>query len=189
MEEIFMNRKTLEIVLIIATIIGVVCMAGVGYVYYKQNKKNRYVNTKYNFQLKYPEGWTVDEGKNNTAVIFFSPKGSELDVFRDNFSVVVQDLSQNPMSFKKYTEMAIMQVKVVFQRQIDVVTSESTKVAGHQGYKFVFIGKSNIFDLQLMIVWFIKEYNAYQFTYTSTAAEFDIYLPEIEAMINSFKLK
>lgn len=183
-----MNRKTLEIVLYAAGVVGLLCILVVGFLYFQQNRKNKYMNAQHNFVLKYPDGWSYEDGKNNTAVMFFAPASGELDAFRDNFSVVVQDLSRDPMSLKQYTDQAIMQAKVVFKEQIDVVESVSAKVDGNPGYRFVFIGKSNIFDLKLMIVWTIKGYNAYQFTFTSTAAEFDAYLPQVEAMIASIKL-
>jgi len=104
-------------------------------------------------------------------------------------NIVIQNLSGSPISLHDYSQKAITQMKVVFKDGMEVVESGPTTVNGTAAYKFVFKGKNTDIPLQFQSVWFIESYKAYQLTYTSFASKFDIFLPKINSMVNSFRLQ
>lgn len=147
---------------------------------------------KWGIRIKYPEDWGKIENQPGVAVIFLSPKETDLDVFQENVNIVVQDLSKDPMTLKNYTDLAIRQLQVVFKRSMKVVESTPTLLAGQSGYKFVYQGadeKNPNLNIKIMHVWCIKNNKAYQFTYAALVSSFDRYLKTVNTMLGSFRIK
>ena len=136
------------------------------------------------FTIKYPETWAKTEIA--TGVYFASPLDNELDSFAENVNIIIQDLSNNKMSLEHYTELSLKQVKDMFANA-KIESKKETTLAGQKAVELVwkmdYAGKS----LKLKQYWFIKENQAYVFTFTAT----EITFPKFEAMamasIKSFR--
>ncbi len=156
------------------------------------NRFIAYDNSRWGVSLKYPAGWRKIENNAAVAAAFLSPKEGALDVFQENVTVIVHDLSAKPMSLKVYTDTAVKQVQAVFKDGISVIESAPTFCAGETAHKFVYEGRDkNNPDLNLkaMHVWFIKDNRAYQFNYIALEKKFDKYLAAVEKMMSSLKVK
>src|SRR5690554_7356917 len=88
-----------------------------------------------NFEISYPESWDKQEKPN--AVFFLSPKENEKDMFQENVNLMLQDLSQQPMSLEQYTELTKKQVIDNFGASA-IVSLKNTTIAGQQGKEFVY---------------------------------------------------
>ena len=142
------------------------------------------------FEISYPPEWSMIENEAGAAAIFYSPLENELDVFKENVNIVIQDLSAKPMPLEQYTKTAINQMKVVFKEKMEVLESTPVYIGGLQGHKFVFMGAGNDGDLKFMSMWTIKGETAFQFTYTGLKAgdDWDQYKKVADKMAKSFKI-
>ena len=183
------RRKFFGILWGVLTGVGLCIILVVGWMVSKDYRFNIYKNSGYAFSIKYPASWTLKENKNGAVAIFLSPLENKLDIFQENVNVVVQDFPQKPMSLDKYTKIAINQMQVVFKEAIEIVESNSTYVAGHPAYNFVFIGKGPESEMKFKCVWvIIDEKRAYQITYGTLSSQYDKYLGKVNSMIQSFKI-
>lgn len=66
-----------------------------------QEKMNKHTDSKY--EISYPESWTKQQ--KSSATFFLSPKENEKDVFQENVNVMIQDLSDQPMTLEDYTNL------------------------------------------------------------------------------------
>jgi len=140
------------------------------------------------FRMSYPPEWTMIENEAGAAVIFYSKLESDLDIFKENVNIVIQDLSEKPMPLDQYTQMAINQMKVVFKTNLEVLESTDISLGGIPGHKFVFIGKGPDGELKFQSIWAVKGETAFQFTYTSMKQDFDKYIDLVNKMHKSFTI-
>jgi hypothetical protein len=67
-----------------------------------------YKDAENHFSVRYAEGW--EKQKNGSAVGFLSPKEGTGDLFRENVGVLIQDLTNGPISLNEYTELTKKQI-------------------------------------------------------------------------------
>ncbi len=143
------------------------------------------------YTIQYPKNWEASEKVNYVSAIFLSPLENDLDVFRENVNIVIQDLSETPLdgNLAKYTDVAIGQMQNAFKQNLMVVESRPMTLSGLPAYKFVYIGKNpGAPDIKNLHVWTIDGHKAYQISYTAMRESFDKYLPQVRIMIKSFKI-
>ncbi|MFA5088684.1 MAG: PsbP-related protein [Candidatus Omnitrophota bacterium] len=159
-----------------------------------REKFSVYTNPSAGVSIRYPDSWELrdtDLGMPDVVVVFVSPKENELDVFQENVSVIIQDLSSDPMTLGQYTKRAVAQILGVFKDSVEMVESKSVKLAGLPGYKFLYRGKdpSDPSILKFVHFWTIKNDKAYQITYGSLGPSFEKRLGAVNAMVRSFRIK
>ena len=172
----------------VAALLGVVLILGVVLVISKEHRFKDYHNRAGGFSISYPATWAFEENKGGAAVIFFSPKENELDFFKENVNVVVQDISGKPMELIAYTNLAIKQMQMVFEDNFVIIESGPAFVAGQGAHKLIFIGKGPDTELKYMSVWLIKDLSAYQITYTALSSQYDRYIGKMKKMVRSFRI-
>ena len=169
--------------------LGIILILGVLWVFSLGFRFLDYHDKEDGFFMKYPDQWTFDNSAEGASVIFFAPLENELDNFKENVNVVVQDISKNPMTLNQYTGLAIRQMEAVFGNNLVTLESEPTRFAGQKGYRFVFLGKGSDLELKYLISWTIKDMKAYQVTYTAIAAHYDKHLSKVKKMFRSFRIE
>ena len=182
------RRKHLNFVFGMVSLAGVVLMAVIFILVGKEYIFQPYENQGAGFKIEYPRDWTREENQNGAAVIFYSPLDNKLDYFRDNVNIVVQDL-QKPMTLSEYSDLAIKQMEGVFTTNFQVTESVVATLSGRPAHKLVFTGKGPDTELKYYIVWTLDETKAYQVTYLAFPSAYEKYLPKVEKMISSFRLK
>lgn len=169
-------------------ILGIILIMGVIWIVSKEHRFNKYHNKAGGFSISYPATWSYEENKGGAAVIFFSPKENELDFFKENVNVVIQDISANPLDLNAYTALAIKQMRLVFEDNFVVIESAPAFVAGRGAHRLVFIGKGPDTELKYMSVWTLDGMTAYQITYTALSSQYDRYVGEMKRMVSSFRV-
>ena len=156
----------------------------------REYRSNEYHSKAGGFSIRYPVTWSFQENTGGAAVIFFSPKANELDFFKENVNIVVQDISQAPMEAGDKTAVvsAIKQMQIVFEDNFVIIESGPTFIAGQVAYKLIFLGKGPDTELKYMSVWTIKGLTAYQITYTALSSQYDLYIKEMKRMVSSFRI-
>lgn len=148
-----------------------------------QEKMLKYVGK--NYEILYPASWTKQEKSN--VIFFLSPKVNEKDMFQENVNLMLQDLSQQPMSLEQYTELTKKQITDNLGTSA-IVSIKSTTLAGQQAKEFVYNMDYQGRKLKMKQYWFIKGNVAYLFTYTAEPLEFNKYERTATEMIQSFKI-
>jgi hypothetical protein len=189
-----LNRRQQTLVAIIAGSIGIALILTVAWFYTKQFRMTRYTSKKYGFSLKYPADWSVVENRDGVAAVFLSPPETELDRFRENAAVVIQnisDISAKPMDLTQYTQVAIRQMRVVFDKYLEVVESEPDVLSGYPAHRFVFIGRGpDGTELQMMIMWTLVDNVGYQIAFSAgTIPKYEEFMPRVEGIFRSFRIK
>lgn len=143
------------------------------------------------YEISYPESWSKQQ--KGMATFFLSPKDDEKDQFQENVNVMVQDLSNQPMTLEEYTELTKQQITQALGSSV-IVSIKELDFAGQKAKEMIYGMPKNPLaginqDLKLRQVWFIKDNKAYLLTYTAKSSEYENYLETTKEIFNSFKLK
>ena len=183
------RRKKQNIISGVVAGVGIILILSGAWVVSREYRFKSYKNEEHGFSIKYPALWALEENKNDTAVIFYSPQENDMDFFKESVNVVVQDISGNPMNIKDYSQLAIEQMEAVFEENMIIFESEPTFFADRSGYKLVFVGKGPETDYKYMSVWTIEGLTAYQLTYTSLNSQYERYVSKVKKMQESFRIE
>ena len=143
-----------------------------------------YTDSENKFSMNYPKEWAQKKVGNVTA--FLSPQEDATDAFQENVNLMLQDLSQQPMDLKQYTELSKKQIIDAYGASA-ILSSGPTTLGGQpaivQVYNMTYQGRA----LKIKQYWFIKGKTAYLFSYTAEPAKFTKFEETATAVINSFK--
>lgn len=156
----------------------------------KKNKKivyKKYTNQEFNIQLPYPENYTLKEGVMGTVVYFLSEKDGLTDLFQENFNIVVQDFSAQPMTLEEFTDLSLGHVSSLIT-DAQILSSQKTTLAGKPAYEVIYTGKQGQYNLKWKQKWALVGNTAYVLTYTAEIDQFDQYLKIFNHMFDSFKI-
>lgn len=183
-----MNKRTKRIY--ISGAIGLVLIIVVVLLYLFQFQHRTFTDKKNGFSIEYPADWEVLKDHAGAPVQLRSPLDGALDVFYENVTVIVQDISQEPMTLSDYSDKAIWQMEVVFMQNF--VLEESTALAtlsGHPAYKVIFTGLGPDTEIMYYMTWTVlNKTKVYQVVYTALPSQFEKYYPVVERMLSSFKI-
>ena len=136
------------------------------------------------FTIKYPDGWEQRTAVNTVG--FLSPREDDKDLFQENVNLMLQDLSQKPMTVDQYTELTKKQV-IDNLGASAIISLKNITLSGQQAKEFVYNMDYQGRNLKVKQVWFIKGNTAYLFTYTAHKDKYEEYLDLGTQTINSFK--
>lgn len=139
--------------------------------------------------LSYPKDWAIQEGVMGSSVMVMSPQKDKQDPFQENLNIMVQDLSQSPMTLDQFTQLSVEQIPEIITEGDITVEASDTKLSGMPAKKITYTGKQGKYDLKWFQVWTIKDNKAYIATYTSVADEYDTYLDTAQVMIDTLVIK
>jgi len=110
------------------------------------------------------------------------------DKLAPEVTITIQEFSE-PMSLEEYKNLALREIQDFSNYQ---VVSQGATELGNQpdAYKIVYEGENEGQNWQMMQVFALKgDRSAYIITYRAEASEYEDYLTEVEAMIDSFEIK
>jgi serine/threonine-protein kinase len=145
-----------------------------------------YEHEDYGFLLEYPDDWEIVEKAEAQIVIFVSPEG-ESGSFRENVSVLTQDLESEAVTLEEYTNLSLSQAEG-FVPDYMLLESVPVTVAGNPGYNIVYIGTQGVYDILWFQVWTLVGDRAFVVTYTAERESYEQHLPTAERMIDSLEL-
>lgn len=136
------------------------------------------------FSISYPESWTKE--KANGSIAFLSAKESSNDMFCENVNLMLQDLSQQPLTLEQYTNVTKKQV--VDNLGVSAILSiKDITLSGQQAKEFIYNMDYQGRKLKMKQYWFVKDNLAYLFTYTAEPSQFDRYESIATKIVTSFK--
>lgn len=146
-----------------------------------------YTNSKHGFTVNYPEDWELDEGADNTIVVFRGPvlqeTGGKVNINITNDEI--GDSSNITLDF--YLDLNDKQYVQEFENYSRLATEDMT-IDGKPAKKMIYSFDSANFSLKANQVYLIDDGTAFAITFVTTAATYDRYAADSDLVINSFKL-
>ena len=141
------------------------------------------------YTLRFPPTWTADQsGVLGSRFFLFAPLDSN-DTFRENFNLIINDMSAYPKTTLEYmADGARQQV----ERMITGVSVQEFRIVHQDGgkyYVFEYSGKQGAIDLHWRQVYVLSNGRFYVLTFTAEEREYARYLPLAERIFASFTLK
>jgi hypothetical protein len=140
------------------------------------------------FSVDYPNSWQLNTSGKMNSVFFLHSEPETNDTFSENINLITQDLSQQKMSLTEFVDLSLDQVKTALPDS-EIIKSEFKEKKGTQYYEVIWKGYVADNNLQFKQYLFMKDNNAYILTFTALQSTFDAYLPKVNKIFNSFKLK
>jgi eukaryotic-like serine/threonine-protein kinase len=149
-------------------------------------KMSLYANYNQGFRVDYPQNWSKENREDfwATGVVFSSPLENDTDQFKEQVSVLVEDLPQN-LALAEYTQQSLAEIKQLSDPTIG--NAQSIVLGSKEGRQIIYQGEENGRTVQRMQTWSIDGSRAYVITYTAIPESYDDYLPTVERMIKSFE--
>ena len=145
-----------------------------------------YENPIQGIKVNYPFDWSIKENIGVVAVVFLSSKSGSSDQFQENVNIIVQDISSESITLKKYTESNMDDIKK--NPDASLIDSGEMTLGGSPGYKVVYSAKKSPFNLQVFQAWTIKNSKIYLISYTAEVSKYQDHLNSVIQMLNSFEI-
>ena len=146
----------------------------------------------YGFRLKYPSDWRKLVLAPN-MVGFLSPPESPTDIFQDN---VVVNVGETNLSLREQVDSEMSQVPSLFPNwasgqpygvTVANLPAERLQLAGQMGPDLR-NNQPEMMPTQMTVVWVIKGKRIYRIEYTAEARAYAKFMPQFQAMLESFEL-
>ena len=183
------QRQKHTLIAVVVALLGVILILIAGWFYGKEDRFNSYHNAQYGFSIGYPASWEVQENINKVAVVFVSPPLNALDTFRENISIYIDDMSDNPTDMESYTARQIQAFQRMFEGHMVLLKSRQIPISGEVGYQIIFLGKGDGGDVKFMRAWVIKGLKAYHITYGAPTTHYGRYELDMKRMLMSFRIE
>lgn len=134
--------------------------------------------------IEYPTTWSLDDsGINGTSLMVLSEKDGLTDLFKENVTLVIEDLNRQQISLDQYIELS----KV----SLNNISAKNTKISKINTNTFTtdFEMRNGILDLKFHQKVMTIDQKAYVLTYTATQEDYHKYFPIANSVIESFKLE
>jgi serine/threonine-protein kinase len=146
-----------------------------------------YENPVYKIKITYPSYLKKQEMISGEIVFFLSTQNSTTDAFPANLNILVQNISSQPMSLEKFTNLSIAQIREMVP-DYNITDSRKATLSKEDAYLLSYTGTQGLLKLKWMSVYTIKNDTLYLITYTSGADKFSNYLPAVSKMLDSFEI-
>ncbi|MGB3205643.1 MAG: PsbP-related protein [Crinalium sp.] len=150
-----------------------------------------YQNFYNNIKISYPHNWQYQNIQNlftGEVVKFLPPDATGLDPLPASVTVKNEDLSQNPLSLKEYTDSVISEIKQ-FLPNSQIIESMPTTLSNKPAHLIVYTNKnSNNVDSKILEIWTVANNQAYIITYSATPTQYQQFLETAKQIFNSFQI-
>ena len=130
----------------------------------------------------YNDKWTVQDGASLSVAAFFVAEDGI-----SNFNYVSEKLPLN-YSIEQYLNLSKAQLEDAFGT-LNYTTDSARKFGPHDGHEVVYVATIEGTTLTFKQSFIIKDKVAYVFTYTAMNSGFDTYLPVVDTMLDSIRIK
>jgi len=138
--------------------------------------------------IQFPSNWEKSVNLDN-FVTFRAPPETDTRVYPAALGLKIQDLPSQNVSLQEVTKVQMSDLKAGSQN-LKVSESTSTTLAGKPAHKVVFSATdNNQVEREAMQLWTVIDDKAILITYKAQPDKYSNYLPTIEKMIDSLRVK
>ena len=141
------------------------------------------------YSIQCPGNWSVDSSKQFGSELFFNaPIDSIGDKFRENVSVMVQNIAGKDVSMERFVAVSENQIRAMAPELV-ILEDTTISTAPVTYHKMHFTCKQGQFALEIEQFYFVTATRAYVITFTSEQKKFNQYQVTGEKILASFRLK
>lgn len=145
--------------------------------------------TKHDYQIEYPKSWTLDtSGLVGSELFVLSPVENDSDKFKENVSLIIQNLAGQNIDLDKYKEISEKQI-VGLGTDSKLLESSIVKTSKGDFYRIRYAMSQGIFKLIVTSYCYIKGGNAYLITFTSEFDKYEQYKKIGDKILDSFQFR
>lgn len=145
--------------------------------------------SKSNYKIQYPDNWELNEsGVMGTSFIIFSPVESDSDTYRENVTLIIQDISGQNIDLSKFVDISLSQFHTLLTNP-QLFENKRVKVATKEYQKMVYSFDQGALHLKTEQYLFVIKNKAYVLTLSTTPGTFEKYKKTGEAILASFLVK
>ena len=140
------------------------------------------------FSIDYPEDWDLNtDGVMGSIFFLFSPLQDALDDFRDNLSLMKEDLSAVSMDLDDYVELSEKQIAILLQNY-NIIESKRQVRDDVPFHSILYTGTQGSFDLKIQQYYWIINNTAYVLTFSCEQEEAEHFVEVSKKLMDSFQL-
>ncbi len=148
-----------------------------------------YENEANGYSIQYPEEWQLLEKESLPGTTtFVAPLQGEGDTFRENLSVVVQNLPAGTTTLDEYTELALAEGQTYIPL-FAVQQARPTTLDDNPAQEVVYTGLQGEREMRSLGVWTLARDRVYIVTYTAEELEFNTFRSIVQQMIRSMEIQ
>jgi len=144
-----------------------------------------YENAEYSFKIRYPTTWFKQEELLSNTIVTFAVDPGILESLSGSLSITVADTGS--MSIEAIKDSHIENISMLFT-DINISYDDSTTLAGESAYELIYTYRQGVSTIKQREIWTIKDDTLYFLTYIVEEKDYDMYVNNIEQMINSFEI-
>ena len=157
----------------------------------KNSERNfiSYTNNDYQFDIKYPPGWTRQELNDpitGEIVVFTSPLESDSDLFREKVYLATEYLPSEPITLDEYSQLVLERIELA--NNSEILSDFTLEIDGLPARAIVYSRQEKELQLRQMEVFTIKNDRIYLAIYNAQQAKFDKFLDTVEQIIDSWAI-
>ena len=137
------------------------------------------------YSFQYPDTFDLDTtGYSGTSFMLFSKKTSEQDPFRENITLLIQDVGDT-ISLDRYAEIARAQVGTIITSG-KVLESKRLMQDGMPYHRLVFSGRQGEFNLKWKQYYWIRKKKAWVITLTCEESQYGRFSVIADQLVSTF---
>jgi len=121
------------------------------------------------------------------ALIFLSPLEGADDTFQENINLIIQDVSNEPITLDEYVNTNLADMDQ-FLNDVEINKSEKVTINGIAGHEIIYSASQGEERLKWRQLVILDNEKAYLLTYTAKEHTYDLYLEEVNNVINSLEI-
>lgn len=174
---------------IIAIISFSISILGYGQTQHSKDILNFQTIHRGSYSINYPLAWIIDTSRQFGSDLFLlSPNESDMDKFKENVNVMVQNLKGLNFDLDKFVQLSENQIKTLVTNG-KIIESKRMHQNGLEFHKLIYSGTQGVFSLKTEQYYIVKDEKAFIVTFISEENQFDKYQVIGEAMLQSFIIK
>jgi hypothetical protein len=140
------------------------------------------------FKIQYPHKWTIDtSGMMGSEFFIFSPVENVNDKFRENVSLIIQDISGQNIDLDKYAEISKEQINTM-AGESTIHESKKMKKGKSEFYKMIYEFREESLKVKIEQYYFVTNSRAYVLTLATESTKFANFKSIGEGVLNSFQV-
>jgi PsbP len=142
------------------------------------------------FTLRYPPNWEIDQsGMFGSSFFLYAPLETRNDTFRENFNLIINDLSEFPgIPLAEVAEGARQQI-IGMINDVKILEFKEMSDGIAQYYLVEYSGTQGKFELHWRQQYWLSHNHFYVLTFTAEEPEYKRYQALAEGVFGSFFLK
>lgn len=145
--------------------------------------------SEYNYSIQYPDEVEIDTSRTmGLKFILLSKLGSEHDLFRENISFFIQDLTGMKLGLDEYVNISEEQVKTMITNG-KIIESKRISIDTLQFHNIVYTGDQGQYNLKFQQRYWVINEKAYILTMTCEVNEYCKFLELGNQIMDTFRLR